>query len=162
MTLDEKNEFLVREWLDSWTDSGVDGPVFSAAPQRLLEVWNALSKASNGAAESPADTTIEVLFLCGQSLEPQTQALLARMVTAMGLALERVAIGAPDGSWTSIDSAPIAVSRARAIVAFGAEPPAEVSVPVVKTHSLESILAQPSLKRAVWEDLQNVMQMLKA
>ena len=182
MTSTEKHEFLVGEWLETWADSGLDGPLFRASPKRILEIWDAktapaVALRENQNAPVQVHGECDVAFFPAENLSAETLALLTRMVLAMGLKVERVGVVTAGmltllSQWqprSAQDSQmPFSQSSARCIVVLGENSPAAEDAkrvspltPIFSTHSLEAVLAQPGLKRAVWENLQLVMQKLK-
>lgn len=156
------------------------------APAAPIAADSSTETASPGTAP-PADgpLALDVLFVLENPLHEQTHALLSRMVTAMGVAPGRVGVtlasrvGQALPLTTALSQASGLPCTARFAVILGSAsagrlgaawqkglwseiPEFGAATPAIFTHTLDELLKQPALKRAVWEDLQQVMHKLSA
>lgn len=119
---------------------------------------------------------VRAIFCFDGADQAPVRALVERMVEALGLELPLALLTSPEGF-----SAAIAQYRAELVVAFGPSAAAVVGeanhefvfgqwstrgmssgdeLPCLLTHDAKDVLAQPALKRPVWEHLKQVSQKL--
>ncbi|GEM_PF-4731514 len=185
MNSPEHSKFLASEWLESWADSGLEWKRFptsslmahmaasamaptaptsipevppqAPAPEASPEVAIAAPKVE----AAPIAVTLSVIFVVATEPSAPGLALLTRMVSAMGIDganVGLVACSAPQtvrslSNWNDSRHA-----MAKSWVGLGA---AHDSLALdFQTHSLDEVLANPALKKPVWEGLQKIMHKL--
>lgn len=161
----EHSKFLASEWLESWADSGLEWKHFPTSSLMAHLAASAMAPAPAVAAPVveavPALATLSVIFVVADEPQAPGLALLARMVSAMGI--DSACVGLTKASdpktvhslsnWN--DSQP---AVAKAWVGLGATPDGQSLD--LQTYSLEEVLANPALKKPVWEGLQKIMHKL--
>jgi hypothetical protein len=173
MNSPEHAKFLTTEWLESWADSGLEWKYFptsrlmahlaaSAMAPAEPAVEPAIAPPFEAAPEvAPVAATLAVIFVVRAEPSAPGLALLARMVSAMGIDSTNVGLVAAEdpqtvrslSNWNDFRPA-----QAKAWVGLGAAH--DLLTLDLQTYSLDEVLANPTLKKPVWEGLQKIMHKL--
>jgi hypothetical protein len=172
MNSPEHAKFLAEEWLESWADSGLEWRSFptsslmahlaasAMAPPVRVAAPEVATAATAGEAVPPA-VTLSVIFVVPAQPSAAALALLSRMILAMGLDSTDIGLVLATNpqvvcSLSKWDNGRQAAGRSW--VGLGAT---HDSLTLdLQTHSLEEVLANPALKKPVWEGLQKIMHKL--
>lgn len=179
----EHSKFLASEWLESWADSGLEWKRFPTSSLMAHLAANAMAPTASvpeaasqapapemptatpsvevAAEEAPVPVTLSVIFVVATEPSAPGLALLTRMVSAMGIDGANVGLVASSAPQTVRSLSNWSDSRqalAKSWVGLGA---AHDSLSLdLQTHSLDEVLANPALKKPVWEGLQKIMHKL--
>jgi hypothetical protein len=169
MNSPEHSKFLASEWLESWADSGLEWRGFPTS--RLMAHLAASAMAPTApptetTAEppvevAPAAVTLSVIFVVSSEPTAPGLALLTRMVSAMGMNSADVGLVSVTDPHTVRSLSNWQESRqaaAKSWVGLGAT--SDSLTLDLQTHSLDEVLANPALKKPVWEGLQKIMHKL--
>lgn len=169
MNAPEHSKFLASEWLESWADSGLEWRGFPTS--RLMAHLAASAMASTAppaevtaeppAQVAPAAATLSVIFVVPNEPTAPGLALLTRMVSAMGINsadVGLISVRDPQSVRSLSNWNEPRQAVAKSWVGLGAT--SDSLTLDLHTHSLDEVLANPALKKPVWEGLQKIMHKL--